>query len=317
MAAATIYGLGVESNAPIAAFAGLAPGEGCDVRWTLGSLPARCVGLPGDAWVEHRRVEASAVSAARLRDGTYYRLAYDDGTVCVIDARGRGVWAQAPAGATVEDTATYLLGPVMGFVLRLRGVTCLHASAVAVGGRAIAIAGHAGSGKSTTAAAFARAGYPVLTDDVAALTLADGRHHVEPAYARVRLWPESVARLFGSADALPRITPGWDKRFLGLDGGRYRFQRERLPLAAIYVLEGRAAGAARIERLDPAEALIWLVAHAYSAHLLDKAMRAREFDCLARLAERVPVARVAASDDLGSLAQLCETLAREPPHASV
>lgn len=312
----SLYGLGVESNVPIAAFAGLGPAPRADVNWTLGAIPERCAPSAG-GWVEYRRVEESCVRAARTRDGAFYRLAYDDGTVCIIDADGRAVWAQAAEGATVEDTATYLLGPVMGFVLRLRGVACLHASAVAVGGHAIAVAGHAGSGKSSAAAAFARAGYPVLTDDVTALTLAAGRFHVEPAYPRVRLWPESVAPMFGSAEALPRITPNWDKRFLALDDGRFRFQRERLPLAAIYVLEDRASGAPRIERLDPAEALIWLVAHAYSAHLLDREMRAREFDCLARLVEEVPVARVAPSDDLASLAQFCETLADERLHASV
>jgi hypothetical protein len=313
-AARSLYGLGVESNVPIAAFAGLEPCARRDVRWTLGALPD--LGAAEESWEEYRRVEESCVRASRLPGGSHYRLAYDDGTECVIDARGEEVWAKAPAGATIEDTATYLLGPVMGFVLRLRGVTCLHASAVAVDGRAIALAGHAGAGKSSAAAAFARAGHAVLTDDVTALTLDAGRYCVEPAYPRIRLWPESVASMFGSPDGLPRITPTWDKRFLGLDGA-FRFQRERLPLAAIYVLEDRAPGRPRIEPLEPSEALIWLVAHAYSAQLLDKRMRAREFECLARLVEQVPVARVAPSDDYGRLAQLCETLAGARAHASV
>jgi hypothetical protein len=121
--------------------------------------------------------------------------------------------------------------------------------------------------------------------------------------------------MFGSPEALPRITPTWEKRFLGLDGAR--FQRERLPLAAIYVLEDRGPGSPRIEPLEPPEALIWLVAHAYSAQLLDKRMRAREFECLARLVGQVPVARVAPSDDYGRLAQLCEELAGARAHAPV
>ena len=42
----------------------------------------------------------------------------------------------------------------MGFVMLLRGIVCLHASAIAIDDEAIALLGPAGSGKSTTAAAF-------------------------------------------------------------------------------------------------------------------------------------------------------------------
>ena len=316
MTSRLLYGLGIEADAPIAALATLPASPRRDVRWNLESMPPGYAGFDDTDWEDYQRVDESSVSASRLPDGTLFRLAYDDGTEFAIDARGTEVWARSAAGATLEDTATYLLGPVMGFVLRLRGVTCLHASAVAIGGRAIAFAGHAGSGKSTLAASFARLGHAVLTDDVTALGVEDGAFHVEPAYPRVRLWPESVRSLFGSADALPRITPTWDKRFLGLDGGAYRFQGRRLPLAAVYVLEGRGAGAG-IEPLEAPEALMALIARAYSARLLDKAMRAEEFGVLSRLVGGVPVLRARAPEGLGELPEFCETIAARHANASL
>ena len=129
-----------------------------------------------------------------------------------------------PDSSTLEDAATYLLGPVLGFVLRLRGITCLHASAVAVGDRAIALMGPANAGKSTTAAGFSRMGFPVLADDIVALSEPDEILRVQPAYPQLRLWPESAAFLYGSADALPRLTPTWDKRALDLTQNGCRFQ---------------------------------------------------------------------------------------------
>src|SRR5690348_16585408 len=102
----------------------------------------------------------------------------------------------------------------MGFVLRLRGALCLHASSVAVGDSAVALVGLPGAGKSTTAAAFACAGFSVLSDDVVALADEGPQFYVHPGYPRVNLWPDSVQELFGSEDALPRITPTWDKRYL-------------------------------------------------------------------------------------------------------
>ncbi len=117
---------------------------------------------------------------------------------------------------TIEDAATYLLGPVLGLFLRLRGVTCLHASAVAFGGQAVAFVGSEGAGKSTTAAALALRGHAILSDDVVALAEHDGAFFVHPAYPYLCLWPESVESIYGSADALPRFSANYDKRCLSL-----------------------------------------------------------------------------------------------------
>jgi len=129
----------------------------------------------------------------------------------------------------------------MVIVSQLRNRTCLHASAVVVDGRILALLGAKGAGKSTSAAAFARAGYPVLADDIVVLAEQDGRFMAEPAYPSLRLWPSSVEALFGRPDALPLLTPTWDKRGLDLTLSSYQFQEDALPLAALYVLGERSA----------------------------------------------------------------------------
>src|SRR6185295_19915932 len=177
-----------------------------------------------------------ALRVFRVLDGKYYRLYYADQTEFLVDRAGTEVWAEWSVPLTLEDTATYLLGPVMGFVMLLRGIVCLHASAIAVGDKAIALLGPAGSGKSTTAAAFSDRGYNVLAEDV--VTLDDrGRHFlVRPGYPCIRLWPASVKALYGSESHLPRLTPNWDKCYLDLKG---QFHTDPLPLAAIYQLGER------------------------------------------------------------------------------
>src|SRR6185437_2076265 len=105
-------------------------------------------------------------------------------------------WAAWREPLTLEDTSTYLLGPVMGFVMLLRGVVCLHASAVAIGEGAIALVGPAGSGKSTTAAAFAERGYRVLAEDVVTLDDRGYRFLLQPGYPCIRLWPAAVKALY-------------------------------------------------------------------------------------------------------------------------
>ncbi|HXP79463.1 MAG TPA: hypothetical protein VN976_06135 [Verrucomicrobiae bacterium] len=253
------------------------------------------------------------LTVARLAQNDSVAFFYSDGARFIVDRLGREVCADWPDKFTLEDACTYLLGPVIAFVLRLRGVTCLHASSVVVDGRAIVLFGPAGAGKSTTAAAFALKGYSVLSDDVAVLADLGDRFLVQPGYPRINLWRDSVRTLFGSEDALPRITPTWEKRYLALDQNKLRFQSSPLPLGAIYILGEREAEltAPVIEEVVGGEAIMALVANTYVNYLLDRDMRKREFDVLSRLLPGVPVRRVRPAADTSKIFALCERIAAD------
>jgi hypothetical protein len=213
----------------------------------------------------------------------------------------------------VEDTATYLIGPILGLVLHLRGTVMLHASVVRIGDVAVAFVGPQGAGKSTTAACFALAGYSVLTDDVAAISEDETIFKVIPAYPRIRLWPESVEMLFGSPDALPQLTPNWEKRYLELDGESGRFETEAVPLGAIYFLHPRTD--------DPSKPLIVaesirggmvdLLGNLSGNYLLDQILPAASFAFLSRIAQGVPLRRLTARANPNLLPRLLETVVKD------
>lgn len=250
----------------------------------------------------------------------HYHLQYADGTQFLIDDSGTRIWATWPAETlTLEDTATYLLGPIMGFVLLLRGFISLHACAVVMDDRAVAIVGPAGSGKSTTAAAFAETGYRVLAEDVVTLRDLGDAFLVQPAYPSIRLWPASVEALYGAAATLPKLTPTWDKCYLDLTQDKYEFQQHPLPLAAIYVLAERRddTGAPFVSDLAPAEALLALIANTYATYLMDKQMRVREFELLPRLLNSIPIRRVTPHSDPARIGELCRTILEDFNNQSV
>lgn len=241
-------------------------------------------------------------------------LKYGMGLVFSIDRSGSCVDVRWPADLDPEELAPALLGPVMGVLLRLRGGLCLHASAVAIDGLAVGLVGSSGAGKSTTAAAFARLGFPVLCDDVLALRETTSGTLAVPAYPRVRLWPESAAGLFGSADLLPRMTPTWDKRVLDLDAPGFRFQDEPLPLGALIFLnprgqQGMEANKAQPKR--PAEALMQLVSDSFATNFQLQTDRAREFDQLSRLVQTLPLRQISAPADIGQVDSFCEAIVRD------
>ena len=314
-----VYGLGLQLNLPLSGLAGLLPATSIDVKVEITlSTPggASANSIVSDEFClngDHDEFGNSEMRVLRSRASGSICLTYSDGLVFIINAQGSRVWVTVPAEQTVEDMAPALLGPIMGVVLRLRGITCLHASAVAIDGLAVGLVGVSGAGKSTTAAAFARLGYPVLTEDVLALEDCVDHFKVRPSYPRVRLWPQSVAGLFGASDALPRMTPNWEKRFMDLRASGYRFQSEPLPLAAIYFLGPRVSGPGdtQVNFERPAKALLALVSDSYGTNFLDKFQRAKEFEVLSRLVEDLPLRHVTAMDDFSRINDLCNAVVQD------
>jgi hypothetical protein len=291
------FGLRLAANRPIPGLPVEHTGDPPDVVIELAPARAgnaRCEG-PGTLWRRHPVTDEQgrpALQVRRAASGDWYHLAYADGTEFVVGRGGRRIRGSWPSHFTLDDAATYLLGPVLGFALRLRGVVSLHASVVSIDGSAVAFLGPPGAGKSTLAARFTRAGHALVCDDAAALSPTDAGVLVQPGPPRVRLWPDSVALLFGPERLLPRLTPSWDKRRLDLAGSPNRVAREPVPLVAAYLLGPRGGEALRSEALDPRETLLALIAHSYAGFFQEAPMRAREFQLLAELAASIPVHRV-------------------------
>jgi hypothetical protein len=223
----------------------------------------------------------------RYTHGLAFRLNAELSRVCVLRSRP----------LSDEDVAPFLLGPVLGIVLRLRGVTSLHASAVEIGGKAVAFVGVPGAGKSTTAAIFAQNGYSVLTDDIVALEKHESEFLVHPGYPFLNLLPRSLALLRGFTEVTEEADRYAEKRQLMLDGHERRFEKDMLPLGAVYFLAERSNDASKttVSAISAQEALIALVSNTYANKMLDQEMRAREFNALGELVRLVPMRRVAAA----------------------
>jgi len=242
--------------------------------------------------------------------GEFFELAYGNEALFLMDGAAERLWGTCLSPLTSEDVETYLLGPVMGFVLRRRNVLALHASAVCIGGQAVVLCGESQAGKSTTAAALALQGIAVLCEDVTPLIEVDRRFQVEPGYPRVCLWPDAVEKLFGARDALPRLTPSWEKFFLPLDGSNAKFEEHRRVVSTVYVFAPRVAqaNAPRIETMSAREALLDLVQNSYMNWLLDRRQRAAEFDALSKLVTQVTIRRIVPHLDPGRIGALCELI---------
>ena len=243
------------------------------------------------------------IERSRTEPGTFV-FEFLDGTRFRIDGSGRRITAHF-ATSTREDMASYLLGPILAFIVRLRGGLALHAGAVALDGHALLITGVAGAGKSTTTAAFLRRGAALLTDDVSVIDWDGDPPRVFPGYPRVRLWEDSAASLYGSSEALPLLTPTWSKRFVD---ARRQFATGTVPIRAIVVLAPRHDAPPRTRRLSGHEAAMALLVRTSMTHLLTAEQRKAELEQVTRLAERVPILEVTPRNDLGATGELVDAI---------
>ncbi|MEP7355956.1 MAG: hypothetical protein ABI847_01795 [Anaerolineales bacterium] len=316
------YGLRLEANRPIG---GLLPSEASapvDLNVRLPSAP-HFDSPPITSKLLHtgpeRDPDGQPMSTLwRLETACragYYQLRFGKGgenVVFTLDAAGTWLWANWKETVHYDDVTSLLLRPALAAGLWLRGVTCLHASVVAIGGQAVALVGQATSGKSSLAAAFAARGQAVLADDVGALSDQGTRFLVQPAFPLLAIWPNTAAAV--QADNLPRVWTAVEKRSLPLGGATetraFRFEAQALPLCAIYFLERRRPGlrAPVIEPLAAAEGLVRLAANNYTHTRLNAEHSAREFERFGRIARQVPLRLLQRPDDLASLGSVCDAI---------
>ena len=305
-----LYGLTIHSNRPLP---GLSPASGnsdkvvidfagpaeerpeADPFWTNGF--ETLWHLDDETWLLEYR--AKDIEAYR------WTVRYDGGSRVTVRWESNDLLADIPA---------VLQGPGIAAALHLRSVPLLHSCVVNVDGGAILLMGAPGAGKSTTAGALVRSGFPLVSDDLAALSVVDGEVFVHPGYPRLRLFADSARASGWNPSTLSRTfvtTLLGDKCFVDVAGDS--FTSTSLRVRAVYMLQPRRAdgGPPVITAIDRSEAWPLLAQNIYSSRFLDRSRRFRTIRDCAMIAARVPLRSVQAGEDLGALNQLVEAVTRD------
>ncbi len=222
-----------------------------------------------------------------------HRFRRDGRTLAHLSAAGDVVLCAVGDGFGSGDWRA-LLDSVLFSVALLRGFEALHAGAVVLEGRAVAIATGAGGGKSTLLAELLAEGAELLSDDVLVLRGGAGQ-------------PPSVAAgppLMTVASALRR-PPGELLADLGEETWRaVPVAAAPAPLGAVILLDRSAGGDARLE---PVERPLAPLLSALLRFPRTPERERRRFELAAALAGTVPIRRLSAGADVSS-AQLAATV---------
>ena len=211
-------------------------------------------------------------------------------------ANRREIWCQPEPDTDAETIAHLLLGQVMPRVLSLQGKLVLHASAVVTPAGAVAFIGETGWGKSTLAASFGRQGFPLLADDCLLVEERGGRIVGIPSYAGLRLWPGTIAALFGEELLVHTVARYTGKKLARQDNGRVSFWSGPVPLQRVYALAGPEevgdTKSVTITALSGRAVFVELVKHAFRLDVTDQKRLREEFERLGQVAASLDVRRL-------------------------
>jgi hypothetical protein len=110
--------------------------------------------------------------------------------------------------ASQEDIRVLLLTSVMAQLLHQRGIFVLHGSAVLVRNKAVLLLGSAMAGKTSLVLQLYQQGYPVLSDELCATVIRNGKMMILPGIPRLAVWQDALERAGEDPTAFTAIRRG-------------------------------------------------------------------------------------------------------------
>jgi hypothetical protein len=245
---------------------------------------------PNDTYLYDQPYEGGAWHQVHQQNGKTYVMYRDVAVFCIgenCDSIEYRWLSHAP-----EHLGPILLeGYVMGLLLTLRGRLVLHASAVSVAdGRALALVGPSGAGKTTLAALLVAAGRTHLADDIVGVDLSVADKATISTGSRAIRLREKAWEIESLLPAQHRSV-SVDRRLVlenyDCEAGNYQ-------LAALWLpVPDRTIDTVRIEPIDGVVAFQQILPN-LRVELNDSGFRRRSFDAVIELTKRVPtsVARI-------------------------
>ena len=212
------------------------------------------------------------------------------------------------SAAALAALTIFAAGAALAMILTQRGWFCVHGSSVLIGERAVCFCGPQGAGKSTLAAALARAGHRLVADGMTVLRVQDGSVVTCPGPRLSKLWPDSL-QFFGERPSdFCRVTEFHDKRLVPM--ARPQEPQALFTLNELCILStGKTP--ARLA-LAPQNALMEVQRNAFLAEYVAPEDASQLLRASADLTERLPINKLVRGHSFEEIPQLLALVVSRP-----
>jgi hypothetical protein len=287
------FGLVLAGDLPLESVAPARPGRRVDTwleRASRAAVDRRWRSARPHTLLERRLVDGSVGLSVERDEEMGFRVWAPRHGCYLVTPDGRRVIAAPPSGPAWR-WERLVLAQVLPLAAVLRGTHVLHASAVALAGRAVAFMGRSGVGKTTLAGRIVAQGARLVTDDVLAIDDSQAAVRAHRGGAVARIDPRE----------LRAMTPD-ERRILGTVHGRGEkwhvtpaLAPERLPLGLTYhLVRPTAAKETEIVAIRPYDPAL-LLGNAFLPYLTDPERLRRQLEVCAAIADTTPLYQVRVS----------------------
>lgn len=179
---------------------------------------------------------------------------------------GKEIAVDPCEGADPNLVRLFLTGSAFGVLLLQRGILPLHGSSVLTSHGAIIFCGASGHGKSTLAAAFAKRGYSVMSDDVSALKFTENGFLLVPSTPHIYLCHDALEGLDLEYVNLRRAAERDDKYEVSIN---HHASCQPVAVQSIYVLQPENVPSVILSTLSGFEKITSLINNTYRLQFIE------------------------------------------------
>lgn len=197
----------------------------------------------------------------------------------------------------------------LGKLLTSRGIFSMHASCASVRGKGIAFTGNSGAGKSTAAFALMQKGMPVITDEKLYI-FKDAGYSAGSVSDIIKVRYDALSRFFAAPDSCREYDVVAEEHYLKLGDSKISAWQNRVPLAALCLLEQTGISRTEITAIKPTKLVGGLFPVTITS--VHPQYRAAKFDFMMEMVENIECRLVKFGTDMNDFAvkiqELAETL---------
>jgi len=232
------------------------------------------------------------ISGVRYQVGPGEFLLQVDNVARYYVTNGNNILVERATGAADEEILLFLMGSAMGALLHQRKILPLHGSSIEVDGEGVIFVGPSSIGKSTLAGGFHKRGYPLLADDVCAVTAKNGGGpHIIPGFPKLKLWADALKKLEKDKKGLDRVRldQEFEKYFVPFDNA----DNSPVPVRSVFVLNKTNTDKFEVVPLERGDKIDPIINNTYRPRFLEGLGGKKEhFKQCAAVAAKADVIRI-------------------------